>query len=95
MTDLPLKSGKLVVLVACFFSLLLSHLAFAIVFKPPNSKLFGYRQIAINGKYLWALPTPTTFEKVDQTFIFGTETFSFAVLCYPTESQLNHNFLTL
>jgi hypothetical protein len=22
----------------------------------------------INGKYLWALPTPTTFEKVDQTF---------------------------
>ena len=69
--------------------------AHAIVFKPPNSKLFGYRQIAINGKYLWALPTPTTFEKVDQTFIFGTETFSFAVLCYPTESQLNHNFLTL
>ncbi|WP_337785896.1 hypothetical protein [Ruminococcus sp.] len=23
----------------------------------------------VNGKYLWALPTPTTFEKVDQTFI--------------------------
>ena len=23
----------------------------------------------INGKYLWALPTPTAFEKVDQTFI--------------------------
>ena len=22
----------------------------------------------VNGKYLWALPTPTTFEKVDQTF---------------------------
>ena len=45
--------------------------AFAIVFKPPNSKMFGYRQIAINGKYLWALPTPTTFEKVDQTFIIA------------------------
>ncbi|WP_294674663.1 hypothetical protein, partial [uncultured Ruminococcus sp.] len=45
-----------------------------------------------NIKYLWALPTPTTFEKVDQTFIFGTETFSFAVLCYPTENQLNHKF---
>jgi len=44
-------------------------------------------------KFLWALPTPTTFEKVDQTFIFGTEIFSFAVLCYPTENQLNHNFL--
>ena len=52
------------------FFLLLSHLkANAVVFKPPNSKMFGYRQIAINGKYLWALPTPTTFEKVDQTFI--------------------------
>jgi len=24
----------------------------------------------ISGKYLWALPTPTTFEKVDQTFLF-------------------------
>ena len=23
----------------------------------------------VSGKYLWALPTPTTFEKVDQTFI--------------------------
>jgi len=23
----------------------------------------------INGKYLWALPKTTTFEKVDQTFI--------------------------
>ena len=25
----------------------------------------------ISGKYLWALPTPTTFEKVDQTFIIA------------------------
>ncbi|WP_302602362.1 hypothetical protein, partial [uncultured Ruminococcus sp.] len=25
----------------------------------------------VNGKYLWALPTPTTFEKVDQTFIIN------------------------
>jgi len=25
----------------------------------------------INGKYLWALPTPTTFKKVDQTFIIN------------------------
>ena len=39
--------------------------------KSPNSLLFGYRQIAINGKYLWALPTPTTFEKVDKTFIIA------------------------
>jgi hypothetical protein len=25
----------------------------------------------ISGKYLWALPTPTAFEKVDQTFIIA------------------------
>ena len=53
--------------------LLLSHLmAFAVVFKSPNSKLFGYRQIA----YLWALPTPTIFEKVDQTFIIAFPIYS-------------------
>jgi len=35
----------------------------------------------INGKYLWALPTPTTFEKVDQTFIIDWQI-----------NLLNHNF---
>jgi len=35
----------------------------------------------VSGKYLWALPTPTTFEKVDQTFI---------ITCQNT--LLNHNF---
>jgi hypothetical protein len=40
---------------------------------------------------LWALPTPTTFEKVDQTFNFGTESLGFALLCCPTETKLNHN----
>ena len=35
----------------------------------------------INGKYLWALPTPTTFEKVDQTFIINWQI-----------NLLNHNF---
>ena len=54
--------------------------------KSPNSLLFDYRQIAINGKYLWALPTPTTFEKVDQTFYFGTESLAVALLCCPTET---------
>ena len=34
----------------------------------------------INGKYLWALPTPTTFEKVDQTFIISCRNY-----------LLNHN----
>ena len=36
----------------------------------------------INGKYLWALPTPTTFEKVDQTFI---------ITC--RNNLLNHNLI--
>ena len=36
----------------------------------------------INGKYLWALPTPTTFEKVDQTFIIDWQI-----------NLLNHNLL--
>jgi hypothetical protein len=43
-------------------------------------------------KHLWALPKPATFEKVDQTFIFGTENFSFALLYCPTDNLLNHNF---
>uniref|UniRef100_UPI0025F9FC54 hypothetical protein n=1 Tax=uncultured Ruminococcus sp. TaxID=165186 RepID=UPI0025F9FC54 len=35
------------------------------------------------GKYLWALPTPTTFEKVDQTFIINWQI-----------NLLNNNFTT-
>ena len=38
----------------------------------------------INGKYLWALPTPTTFEKVDQTFIIDWQI-----------NLLSHNLLML
>jgi len=38
----------------------------------------------VNGKYLWALPTPTTFEKVDQTFIIAW-----------LNCELNHNLLLL
>ena len=41
-------------------------------------------KICDNRKYLWALPTPTTFEKVDQTFNFGTESLAVALLCCPT-----------
>ena len=53
--------------------LLLSQLlkANAVVFKPPNSYAVWLSLDCINGKYLWALPTPTTFEKVDQTFIIA------------------------
>ena len=38
----------------------------------------------VSGKYLWALPTPTTFEKVDQTFIIDWQII-----------LLNHNLLIL
>ncbi|WP_412249797.1 hypothetical protein [Ruminococcus sp.] len=50
------------------FSFIAIAKAFAVVFKPPNSLLFGYRQIVLSKKYLWALPTPTTFKKVDQIY---------------------------
>ena len=40
-----------------------------VVFKPPNSHAVWLSLACISGKYLWALPTPTTFEKVDQIFI--------------------------
>ena len=50
--------------------LLLSLLkANAVVFKPPNSYAVWLSLDCVSGKYLWALPTPTTVEKVDQTFI--------------------------
>ena len=86
--NLPLKSGKLVVLVAW---LSFVAVAFGLRRSSCQTAAVWLSKIWDNRKYLWALPTPTTFEKVDQTFIFGTETFSFAVLCYPTENQLNHN----
>jgi len=38
----------------------------------------------VSGKYLWALPTPTTFEKVDQTFIIAW-----------LNCELNHNLLKI
>ena len=61
--------------------MLLSHLkANAVVFKPPNSYAVWLSLDCINGKYLWALPTPTTFEKVDQTFIIAW-----------LNCELNHN----
>ena len=90
MTNLPLKSGKLVVLVAwlfiCCYRIWLSPLcsihqtASRLAIKMCNSL-----------KHLWALPKPTTFEKVDQTFNFGTESFAFALLCCPTKVVLTHN----
>ena len=53
----------------------------AVAFKPLNSYAVWLSLDCINGKYLWALPTPTTFEKVDQTFIIAW-----------LNCELNHNF---
>ena len=36
--------------------------------------------VCVSRKYLWALPTPTTFEKVEQTFIIACR-----------NNLLNHN----
>jgi len=41
-------------------------------------------KICVSKKYLWTLPTPTTFKKVDQTFIINWQS-----------NLPNHNFLTL
>jgi len=43
----------------------------AVVFKPPNSVAVWLSLDCVSGKYVWALPTPTTFEKVDQIFIIA------------------------
>jgi hypothetical protein len=50
----------------------------AIAFKGISRCIQAAKQLAVwlsldcvSGKYLWALRTPTTFEKVDQTFIIN------------------------
>ena len=45
----------------------------------------------VNGKYLWALPTPTTFEKVDQTFITATDSLVVFKRCHSIITLLNLN----
>jgi hypothetical protein len=76
--NLPLKSDKLVVIVAWIFFIAVAFLGFRHCVQQPNGKPFGCQKICDRLKFLWALPTPTTFKKVDQTFNFGTESFSFA-----------------
>ena len=75
MPNLPLKSGKLVVLVAWLFLLCFR-------FKRLSPLCSSRLPIKIYNsiKYLWSLPTPTTFEKVDQTFNFGSESLTFVLL---------------
>jgi len=76
--NLPLKSGKLVVIVAWIFFIAVAFGVCPLCRGRPSGRPFGCQKICDRLKFLWALPTPTTFKKVDQTFNFGTESFSFA-----------------
>jgi hypothetical protein len=51
------------------------------------------KAVCVNGKYLWALPTPTTFEKVDQIFIFGYKVCANLSKSFPTfaKPQFTHH----
>ena len=52
--------------------LLLSHLrGFRRCVQAAKQRAVWLLLNCVSGKYLWALPTPTTFKKVDQTFIIN------------------------
>ena len=57
-----------------FFLLLLSQSLLPIV-QAAKQLAVWLSLDCVNRKYLWALPTPTTFEKVDQTFIITKKNF--------------------
>ena len=72
-------------IIGSIFSMLLSHWLSPLCSSRQTASRLAIK-ICDSIKYLWALPTPTTFEKVDQTFYFGTESLAFALLCCPTEA---------
>jgi len=43
----------------------------AVLFKPPNSKLFGYQKFALAKSICGLCPHPQPLKKVDQTFIIN------------------------
>jgi len=61
-----------------------SHIVFRLFVQAAKQQAVRLSSDCVSGKYLWALPTPTTFEKVDQTFQ------TFIITCQNT--LLNHNF---
>ena len=67
-----------------FISFCCSRKGFRLFVQAAKQRAVRLSLACINGKYLWALPTPTTFEKVDQTFI---------ITC--RNNLLNHNLLIL
>ena len=67
-----------------YFLLLLSRKGFHLFVQATKQQAVWLSLNCINRKYLWALTTPTTFEKSDQAFII-------ALWSIP----LNHNLLLL
>ena len=67
-----------------FISFCCSRKGFRLLVQAAKQRAVWLSLDCINGKYLWALPTPTTFEKVDQTFIINWQI-----------NLLNHNLLML
>ncbi|MFQ7129173.1 MAG: hypothetical protein ACLRQ1_05310, partial [Ruminococcus sp.] len=55
----------------CLFLVASAFKCFRLFVQAVKQQAVWLSLVCINGKYLWALPTPTTFEKVDQTFIIA------------------------
>ena len=73
--------------------LLLSHLrGFRRCVQAAKQRAVWLSSDCISGKYLWALPTPTTFEKVDQIFIINWQinllNNNLLLLCQHSEQNL-------
>ncbi len=67
-----------------FISFCCSRKGFCLFVQAAKQQAVRLSSDCVSGKYLWALPTPTTFEKVDQTFIIAW-----------LNCELNHNLLIL
>jgi hypothetical protein len=73
-----------------FLIILLSHLWAIAIVQAAKRQTVWVSLDCVKGKFLWVLPTPTAFKKVDQTFNFGTENLAFTLLYCQTENQLKH-----
>ena len=75
--------------------MLLSHLAYLCLYvQAAKQQTVLLLKFAVIYSFLWALPTPTTFEKVDQTFlVLKAENLIVASIRCSTETNLNRNSL--
>ena len=78
--------------------MLLSHLrGFRRCVQAAKQRAVRLSLACINGKYLWALPTPTTFDTVDQTFIIDWQInlLNHNLLLLPQHLEQNHKNLSI